>query len=103
MSIKLYILKGKYSGMALWPFMLLKRGASIETINHEEIHFEQQKELLIVPFYVLYLLNYLVNLLIYKNHHQSYRAIVFEKEAYSNQHNLKYVSKRKLMAFINYL
>ncbi|MNI59809.1 hypothetical protein [Pedobacter ghigonis] len=82
------------AGMALFPFILvksagLKNDATI--INHEKIHLRQQLELLILPFYICYLLNYFVNLMKYRNHHLAYRNIIFEKEAYNHEHNLQYL------------
>ncbi len=103
MPFKLYILKGKYSGMALWPFMLLKKDASDIVINHELIHIQQQKELMIIPFYILYVFNYLFNLMIYYNHNKAYKNIIFEREAYANAYDKGYLKTRTYMAFLNYL
>ena len=64
-------------------------------INHELIHTEQIKELFYIPFYVLYLCNYIYNLFIYKNHKDAHRNIYFEKEAYDNETNLDYIKTRK--------
>ena len=71
-------------------------------INHEKIHFRQQLELLIIPFYILYILNYLINLIRYKNHDQAYFQIVFEKEAYACDRNLEYLQHRRLFSWIKY-
>ncbi|RZK84416.1 MAG: hypothetical protein EOO98_16755, partial [Pedobacter sp.] len=52
------------AGMAVFPFILLKSErfkSDTEIINHEKIHLRQQLELLILPFYILYLINYLFN------------------------------------------
>ena len=90
------------TGMALFPFILLKDvrlKKDKQIINHEQIHLRQQLELLIVPFYLLYLLNYLVNLIVYRNHHQAYLNIVFEREAYKKDTDTDYLKKRKLWAW----
>lgn len=71
-------------------------------VNHEKIHFRQQLELLIIPFYILYVLNYLINLIKYKNHNQAYFHIVFEKEAYACDRNLGYLQQRSLFSWIKY-
>ena len=71
-------------------------------INHEKIHLRQQLELLIIPFYFLYGINYLLNLLKYKNHYQAYLNIVFEKEAYKFEKDPNYLSKRKWYNWINF-
>ncbi|MGY3054542.1 hypothetical protein ACVWYG_002749 [Pedobacter sp. UYEF25] len=85
-------------GMALFPFILLKSEAHKNNkvlINHENIHLRQQLELFILPFYVLYLSNYLINRLKYKGHYEAYKNIIFEKEAFHNERDLAYLSKRK--------
>ena len=82
------------AGMAIFPFILLKSARlknDQEIINHEKIHLRQQLELLVFPFYILYLLNYLVNLVRYKKHDLAYRNIVFEREAYSYESDLNYL------------
>jgi hypothetical protein len=82
------------AGMAIFPFILLKSARlknDQEIINHEKIHLRQQLELLVLPFYILYLLNYLFNLIRYKKHDLAYRNIVFEKEAYRYETDLNYL------------
>lgn len=82
------------AGMAIFPFILLKSVGlknDPEIVNHEKIHLRQQLELLIFPFYLFYLLNYLINLLKYKNHDRAYRNISFEREAYDNERDLNYL------------
>lgn len=61
-------------------------------LNHEKIHWEQQKELLIIPFYIIYLAEFLVKSITTDN---GYMNISFEKEAYANGDNLKYLETRK--------
>jgi hypothetical protein len=93
------------NGMALWPFILIRKdlkGRSLErTLNHERIHLEQQKELLVLPFYVLYVLNYLVNLFYYGNHLYAYYNIVFELEAFENDINNDYLKTRKRYSWLS--
>ena len=92
--------------MALFPFLLLKDKKSRlneQLMNHELIHFRQQIELLIIPFYILYLLNYLINLIRYHKHTEAYRNILFEREAYENDSNLSYLSERRFAAWTIYL
>lgn len=94
------------SAMALFPFMLFKKAAYKEDpiiVNHEKIHFHQQLELLIFPFYALYLLNYLINLIRYRNHHKAYLMISFEREAYINDHNPDYLKSRKPYSWLSFL
>lgn len=94
------------AGMAIFPFVFLKHSEHSldrQIMNHEFIHLRQQLELLIVPFYILYLLNYLVNLLYYRNHFLAYKNIVFEREAYENDTDSAYLAKRKFASWRNYL
>lgn len=72
-------------------------------MNHEFIHFRQQIELLILPFYIIYILNYLINLILYHNHQQAYRNILFEREAYENDAKLNYLADRKFASWTTYL
>lgn len=90
------------AAMAIYPFILLKKPQYKKNsvlINHEKIHHKQQLELLILPFYILYLLSYLVNLIIYLNHHKAYLHIPFEKEAYLNEKNFDYLKSRKMFGW----
>ncbi|GAA4337554.1 hypothetical protein GCM10023149_47060 [Mucilaginibacter gynuensis] len=85
--------------MALFPFILVKNkemAADKTLINHELIHLKQEAELLVIPFYILYLLNYIANLFIYRNHNKAYLNIVFEREAYRNEKNYVYLKQRGL-------
>lgn len=92
--------------MALFPFILLreKKFADDKLImNHERIHHRQEVELLILPFYILYVTNYLLNRFRYSNHHDAYMNIIFEREAYDNENDLKYLNNRKIFSFLKYL
>jgi hypothetical protein len=93
-----------YKAMAVFPFIFIRKEyedrITDETINHEKIHFEQQKELLIIPFYVWYIMEYLIKLFTCDN---AYRSISFEREAHSNDDNLDYLKVRKRYSFIKYL
>lgn len=91
------------SGMALFPFILLKQkdfSLSSSLINHERIHLQQQLELLILPFYIWYLSEYLYFRMKGKKHHQAYRSISFEKEAYQNENDMNYLKIRKRWAYL---
>ena len=72
-------------------------------INHERIHTAQQRELLFVPFYILYVIEWLVRLVQFRNRHDAYMNISFEREAYANGDNLDYLPNRKLFAWRHYL
>ena len=71
-----------------------------DTLNHESIHTAQMRELLYLGFYLAYVIEWCVRLLMCGN---AYRNISFEREAYSNESDLEYLKKRKHFAFLNYL
>ena len=89
--------------IALWPFIFIRDEGNEVTINHEKIHLRQQVELLIVGFYLLYGLFWLKNLIKYGDKTRAYYDIPFEKEAYARQHNIDYLSERRLFAWANFL
>lgn len=68
--------------------------------NHERIHTAQMRELWYVPFYVLYLLEWVVRLFKKGN---AYRNISFEREAYGNEKDLSYLKYREKFAWRKYL
>lgn len=73
------------------------------TINHESIHTSQMLELFIVGFYIWYIFEWIIKLIIYKDRYAAYRNIGFEREAYDNDIDMHYLKKRKLYAFFRYL
>ena len=95
-----------YVGLSFWPFIILKNN-SLKTdmvlINHEKIHLKQQLELLILPFYLIYVSEWLFRSLWYLSFYRGYQNISFEQEAYANEHNLNYANERKPFSFIKYL
>lgn len=98
--------KLKVQGLAIYPFIILQNKGLCEDkriINHEMIHIRQQLELLILPFYILYGLNLVINYLVYINIYTAYRNILFEKEAYQNDLNLNYLKNRKFASWLIYL
>jgi hypothetical protein len=102
--ILLKISRLNVNGLAIFPFIITKSKIRSKTlINHELIHHRQQLELFILPFYILYLLDYLLGLIKHKNSYLAYMNICFEKEAYQNDQNLNYLKNRPLWAFLKYL
>jgi hypothetical protein len=91
--ISVGLLNDKTAAMALFPFILLNRRKKVNDmlINHERIHLMQQLEMLIIPFYLVYLFELLT---------KGYRNISFEKEAYANERNLDYLEQRKWFAWL---
>jgi hypothetical protein len=98
--------KSKFKGMAIYPFIIMKHASLRDNemfVRHEKIHIKQQLELLIIPFFILYGIEYLIRLVQYKNSMKAYLNISFEREAYSNQKNKDYLKKRNPYSFIKYL
>ncbi|TAG58869.1 MAG: hypothetical protein EAZ27_01225 [Cytophagales bacterium] len=93
-------------GITLYPFIILKdknfKNNKI-LMNHENIHIQQEIELLILPFYIWYLTEYFLYRLQGMSKIKAYHNISFEKEAYQNDFNLHYLSERKCFSFFKYL
>ena len=72
-------------------------------INHERIHTAQMRELFFVPFYILYVLEWLVRLIQYRNSREAYLNISFEREAYTHGSDLTYLSRRRRYSWLSHL
>lgn len=72
-------------------------------INHEHIHDAQQRELLWIPFYILYFIEWFCRLLLYRNRYKAYRNISFEREAYTHGDDLTYLARRRPYAWLKHL
>jgi len=87
----------------LFGIILAKRPLDRVESNHEYIHTLQQRELLFVGFYLLYVLEWIFRLCQHRNFLRAYFAISFEREAYANQKLLDYRKTRSLFAWRRYL
>ena len=93
---------GHYLAMAIYPFIFIRKDnwekvqdiIKPKMLNHERIHFEQQKELWFIGFYLMYAYWWL---------RYGYKKIPFEKEAYNNQYNFNYIKLRPKFAYKNYI
>ena len=94
-----------FKAMTIWPWIFLRKGQSYNLTddNHEEIHGKQQLEMLLIPFFLWYGIEYLIRLLIYRNKNEAYYNISFEQEAYLNQGDYDYRRKRRLYAWVKYI
>lgn len=72
-------------------------------VNHERIHDAQQRELLFLLFYLLYVLEWHVRVILYRNLSKAYYDISFEREAYANGSNPAYLSTRRHFAWLRYI
>lgn len=102
-----YIIPFKgYKAMCVFPFIFVRkdvRSLTVNDINHEKIHGEQQKETLILLFYLLYGIEWLVKVVYYRNRHTAYKNVSFEREAYDKQDDITYLDKRKLFSWVKYI
>ena len=92
---------GKYSAINLFGIIFTKKKLSDITINHECIHTAQMVELLVLPFYMWYIIEWLIKIIKYGK--DAYYYIGFEQEAYINQESSSYLKKRKHYNWIRYV
>ncbi|MBO6881521.1 hypothetical protein [Winogradskyella sp.] len=101
-----YIVPKGYIGITIFPFVFLKydalRGNTV-LVNHEKIHLRQQLEMLIVPFFVFYGIEFLLRLFKCRNWNLAYRNISFEREAFRNEKDLNYLKSRPFWEFLSYI
>ncbi len=88
--------------ITIFPFIISREKMSERTLNHETIHIYQQKELLVIPFYLLYFYFYFIGIVKYRDKQKAYYMIPFEQEAYENDHNFDYLKTRKWFAWRRY-
>jgi hypothetical protein len=89
---------GHYDAINIFGVIFARRTANItpQLINHERIHSQQMRELLWVIFYILYLVEWVVQLVRCRgNAHAAYHAVSFEREAYAHHSDLTYMSRRR--------
>ena len=101
-----YLIPKGFRGLTLFPFVIIRNFADKDNkvlIHHEKIHIRQQLELLILPFFLLYFLEYFIGLLQFKDRNKAYRNISFEREAYQNESNLDYLQTRSFWKFRKYI
>ena len=101
-----YLIPKGYRGLTLFPFVIIRNFLDKENkvlLNHEKIHIRQQLELLILPFFVLYFLEYFFRLIQFKDRNKAYRNISFEREAYANESDFNYLQNRSLWRFRKYI
>lgn len=93
-----------YKAITILNMVFVRKGYTMRLadLNHEAIHWEQEKELAILPFYLLYIAEFVIRLIKSRNWHTAYRNISFEQEAYNNEYNENYIKTRKHYAWLKY-
>jgi len=94
-----------YKAMTIGPFIFARPNAKLNDvdINHEAIHWQQEKEMLIIFFLIWYILEFLIRWIYYFNFTRAYKNISFEVEAYDNENNLNYIQSRKKYSWLKCL
>ena len=101
-----YLTPRGFRGLTFFPFVfMVDKNDKLNKvfINHEKIHIRQQLELLVLPFFLWYGIEYLFRLVQYKNRKKAYYNISFEREAYKNEKDLNYLKSRSFYKFLNYI
>ena len=88
-------LRKDYYAICLFGFILSVRPLNMIELNHESIHAAQQKELLYIPFFIWYGIEWLILFIKHRDATKAYFRIRFEEEAYVHQADLNYLSNRK--------
>jgi hypothetical protein len=104
--ISKFLIPRGFRAMTIFPFIVIKKdldAKNLVLINHEKIHFQQQLEMLVFLFYFIYVLDYLLKIVRYKDKNIAYRNIIFEREAYSNESDMNYLKIRTFWSWRKYL
>lgn len=107
-----------YKAINLFGILFVKNNAKIDdvTINHESIHSRQFVELMALSAVVLIIIQwwliffapfafyawYAIEWLVRLPKGNAYRSISFEREAYTNENDMEYLSNRKHFSFMNH-
>ena len=93
-----------FLAMNLFGILFVRKGkmdkVTEKVINHESIHSAQMKEMLWIFFYLWYGIEWFIRLF---QSGDEYRSISFEREAYDNEKNKKYLKERKHYAWFKYV
>ena len=101
-----YLTPKGFRGITLFPFIVLSQKEDRTNkvlVNHERIHIRQQLEMLVLPIFVWYFVEYLIRWVALKDRRKAYRNISFEREAYENEKDLNYLKQRSFWKFMRFL
>lgn len=101
-----YLIPKGYRGLTIFPFVIIKNKKKKDLhvlINHEAIHIRQQMEMLVLPFFIWYGIEFLIRWIQLKDKKEAYMNISFEREAYSHEKDLHYLQQRSFYKFLSFL
>ncbi len=89
-----------YVAINFFGVIFVRRRASVTSslLRHEAIHTAQMRELLYLPFYLIYFAEWVARSIKTRNARRAYYEISFEREAYSHMHQTKYLKSRRHFA-----
>lgn len=121
-------LKG-FVALTMWPLLFIRKAAAWRydevADRHENIHGEQQKEMLVIGctmavilavcgcgwwsplalplFFYWYGIEWLIKYCYYRDTDKAYKNGALEREAYANQNDMTYLSHRRPFAWVGYI
>jgi hypothetical protein len=101
-----YLIPKGYRGLAVFPFVFVKYRLDKENgtfVNHERIHLRQQLEMLVIPFFIWYFMEFLIRFMQFKKWSLAYQNISFERESHANENDFEYLNQRSFFAFLKYV
>ena len=89
--------RGRFIACSLFGVLVTRPETKLSPaiVNHEAIHAAQQREMLYLPFFIAYFFEWLYRLFLPGN---AYENLSFEREAYANQSNPRYLDHRPRFA-----
>ena len=92
-----------FAAINLFGILFVRNGVVVSErlLNHERIHTAQMREMVYVFFYIWYVIEWSVKL--FKYGKMSYYHISFEREAYENEFDFKYLSGRRCFAWAKFI
>lgn len=107
-AMKMFVVRNRwlpfkgFAAINLFGVLVCRKDTTLtdDLIRHERIHTAQMVEMLIVGFYVWYVVEWLVRVLLPG---RAYGNIAFEREAYRHMSEEDYLSRRPHYAWVRYL
>jgi hypothetical protein len=95
-----YLAPISISAITLGPLVIARDKLDERVKRHETIHYQQYLETLFVGFIVLYLFDYLVGFVRYRDGEVAYYNIRAEREAYGHDKDPEYLQNRTRYAWL---